>query len=180
MERRDLIRGYASALFEIADAEDALERVSDELFHFAKAVEQNYDLRAALTDISVPAERKQTVIADLLGDRASPLTTNILGFVVSQGRSRELPQIVDSVAELAAERRNRVIAEVRSAVELTAEQRERLADALSRATGKSVEVKVLLDPSVIGGLYAKVGDQVIDGTVRHRLEELKDSLERQG
>jgi F-type H+-transporting ATPase subunit delta len=63
---------------------------------------------------------------------------------------------------------------------LSEDQRQRLAEALGRATGKTVEVKVLIDPSIIGGVYAKIGDQVIDGTVRHRLDELREHLERQG
>ena len=176
MEKRELIRGYATALFEIAEAEGALERVSDELFRFAKAIEQNHELRSALTDISVPAERKRAVVAELLGDRASPLTVNVLEFVVSQGRARELSEIVSSLVELASEARQRVMAEVRTAVEMDDELKERVAEALNKATGKRVELKVLVDPSVVGGIYAKVGDQVIDGTVRRRLQELREQL----
>lgn len=176
MEKRELIRGYATALFRIAEAEGALERVSDELFRFAKAVEQNHELRSALSDIAVPPERKRAVVGELLGERASPLTLNILEFVVSQGRARELSEIVSSLVELASEARDKVIAEVRSAVEIDDDLREKMAEALSRATGKQVDVKVLVDPSVVGGIYAKVGDQVIDGTVRHRLQELREQL----
>jgi F-type H+-transporting ATPase subunit delta len=177
VERADLIRGYATALLQIAAAEDALDRVSDELFRFAKAVEQNHELRSALTDIAVPAGRKQAMVDELLGPRTSDHTKNILGFVVSQGRGRELPRIVESLTQLAAEQRSRVVAEVRSAVALNDDQRRRLGDALGQATGKSVDVKVIVDPNVLGGIYAKVGDQVIDGTVRRRLQELKELME---
>ena len=176
MEKRDLIHGYATALFQIAAAEDALDRVSDELFRFSKAVESNHELRSTLTDIAIPAERKHAVISELLGDRASPLTLNILEFVVSQGRARELANIVNSLAELAAEEQEKELAEVRSAVPLDDDQRQRLADALGKATGKKVDVKVLVDGSIVGGIYAKVGDQVIDGTVRRKLQELKEQL----
>jgi len=65
---------------------------------------------------------------------------------------------------------------VRSALPLDAAQQRRLADALGRATGKTVEVKVIVDPSVLGGIVARVGDVVIDGTIRHRLEQLKEQL----
>lgn len=176
METRELIRGYATALFQIAAAEGALERISDELFRFAKTVEQNHELRSALTDIGIPRERKSAVITELLGDRASPQTLNILEFVVSQGRARELSEIVASLAELASEAREKVMAEVRSAIEIDDETQQKLAEALSRATGKQVEVKIFVDPSVVGGIYAKVGDQVIDATIRHRLEELREQL----
>lgn len=175
-EARDLIRGYATAIFTIAEAEGSLEQVSDELFHFAKALERSHELRSALTDLAVPSERKSAVVEGLLGDRASELTKHIIEFVVAQGRARELDDIVGSLVELAAERRDRVLAEVRSAIPLDDSLRSRLADALSKATGKIVEVKVVVDPSVVGGVYAKVGDQVIDATVRKRLADLKESI----
>lgn len=176
MERRDHVHGYATALFQVAASEGALETVSDELFRFAKALEGDYELRSSLTDIQIPLERKRAVVEDLLGDRATPHTRNILDFVVSQGRAGDLPRIVDELSQLAAAERNRVLAEVRSAVPLEEDQRRRLEDALGRATGKTVEVKVVVDPSVVGGLYAKVGDQVIDGTVRKRLDALRERL----
>jgi F-type H+-transporting ATPase subunit delta len=176
VEERELIRGYATAIFQIAEAEGALDRVSDELFRFAKSVEQNNELRSALADIAIPRENKYAVIQDLLGERASPQTLNILEFVVSQGRARALSEIVASLADLAANARDKVMAEVRSAIEIDDDTRQKIAEALSRATGKQVDVKVFVDPSVVGGIYAKVGDQVIDATVRHRLEELREQL----
>lgn len=176
METRDLIHGYATALFEIAEAEGALERVADELFRFAKAVESNHELRNALTDIAIPAERKHAVIAELIGDRASPVTVNVLEFVVGQGRARELSEIVADLADQAAISRDKVLAEVRTAVPLDDDLRSKLAAALSTATGKAVEVKVIVDESVVGGVYARVGDQVIDATIRGRLQELREQL----
>jgi len=173
---RDLIRGYAQAILTIAEAEGRLDQVSDELFHFAKAVERNHELRSALTDIAIPAERKDAVLDELLGDRASDLTRHIVSFVVSQGRSRELDDIVEELAGLATERRSKVLGEVRSAVPLTEEQRAKLNEALSKATGKIVDAKVIVDPSVVGGIYAKVGDVVIDATVRRRLQDLKEMI----
>jgi F-type H+-transporting ATPase subunit delta len=175
-DARDLIRGYATAIFTIAEAEGSLDRVSDELFHFAKALERSNELRSALTDLAIPSERKTAVLDDLLGDRASELTRHIVEFVVSQGRARELDGIVDELVALAAERRSHVLAEVRSAIPLDEDTRRKLGETLSKATGKSVEVKVVVDPSVVGGIYAKVGDQVIDATIRKRLEDLKESI----
>jgi F-type H+-transporting ATPase subunit delta len=77
---------------------------------------------------------------------------------------------------LAAERRQAVVAEVRSAVSLDRDHRDRLAAALGKATGKRVELKVVVDPSVVGGVVARVGDQVIDGSVRRRLELARERL----
>jgi F-type H+-transporting ATPase subunit delta len=176
LERAELIRGYATAIFQIAEAEGVLDRVSDELFRFAKAVEQNHELRSALTDIAVPDERKHAVMTDLLGGRASPLTLHVLDFVVRQGRARELSGIVESLAHLAAEARESVLCEVRAAIELDDTTKRKLEEALSKATGRRVEAKVFVDPSVVGGIYARVGDQVIDATVRRRLQDLKEQL----
>ena len=82
--------------------------------------------------------------------------------------------------ELARDGRGRTrqheLAEVRSAVDLTAAQRDRLAEALSRATGRQVEVKVVVDPSVVGGIVARVGDEVFDGSIASRLEDAKQAL----
>jgi F-type H+-transporting ATPase subunit delta len=172
------VQGYAQAIFQIADAEGALEAVENELYRFGKAVEQQSQLRDALTDPALPAERKKAVIDDILGDRASKHTVSILGFLIDQGRTRELGGIIDELARVAAERRQRAVAEVRSAIPLDDEHRRRLTEALERATGKKIELKVLVDPSVVGGLVARVGDQVIDGTIRRRLELARERLRR--
>ena len=174
---RDLIRGYAQAILTIAEAEGRIGQVSDELFHFAKALERSHELRSTLTDLAIPDERKKAVLEDLLGDRATELTKHVVEFVIAQGRARELDAIVEELAGLASERRAKVLGEVRSAIPLDEDQRKRLNDALSTATGKTVDVKVIVDPSVVGGIYAKVGDQVIDATVRRRLQDLRESIE---
>ena len=177
-ERDRMVEGYAQALFAVAEAEGALEQVEDELYRFGKAAEASTDLRDALTDPALPAERKRGVLHELLGDRANPHTVNLLAFIVEQGRARDLSRIVNALAEVAAERRRRTVAEVRTAVPLDEDQRERLVEALSRATGKDVELKVLVDPNVIGGVVARVGDQVFDGSVRRKLELAREQLTR--
>jgi F-type H+-transporting ATPase subunit delta len=174
--RKEAIRGYAEAMFSVAEAEDALDVVEDELFRFARELEREPSLRDALTDPVLPSERKRAVLQDVLGPRANPQTVSLLGFIVEQGRARELPAIVDELAALAAERRQAAVAEVRTAVPLDADRRDRLAQALGTATGKKVELKVVVDPAVVGGVVARVGDQVIDGSVRRRLELARQRL----
>lgn len=171
----ELIRGYAQALFAVAEAEGGLAVVEDELYAFAKAVESNTKLREALTDASLPIENKRALIADVLGG-ANPHTANLVSFLVEQGRARETVKIMEELARIAAERRDHVVAEVRSAVPIDDRRRTRLATALSTATGRKVEVKVVIDPSVIGGAVTTVGDEVFDGTVRTRLEEARELL----
>jgi F-type H+-transporting ATPase subunit delta len=170
------VDGYANALFEIARVEGSIGEVEDELFRFARTLESNDELRSVLTDEAVPVARRQGVVEDLLGGKASPVTTNLVGFVVGAGRARQLPQIIDRLVARAAAAKDSAVGEVRSAVALTDDQKARLADALGKATGKRVEVKVVVDPSVLGGLVAQVGDTVIDGSVRARLDQLREQI----
>lgn len=172
------IDGYAAAILEFARAEDALERVGDELFRIARAFESSPELRDALTDPRLPVERKKGVVDDLLGGKSSPLSVNLVNFVVSAGRASELPAIADRVAARAAGARNKALAEIRSATDLDAATLEKLTAALAKATGKDLEVKTIVDPSLIGGIVARVGDVVIDGSVSHRLDQLRDTLNK--
>ena len=116
------------------------------------------------------------MLEDLLADKVSPHTLGLLTFIVGQGRARQMPQILQQLSELAAEARNAVVAEVRSVTPLDSRQRTALQEALSKATGKKVAVKVMVDPSLIGGIVAKMGETIIDGSVKRRLEQLKDQV----
>ncbi|HEV3352974.1 MAG TPA: ATP synthase F1 subunit delta [Acidimicrobiales bacterium] len=172
----DRIDGYAQGIFDIARAEGALDKVENELFQFSQLFQGNEQLREKLTDQSLPVEKRQAIVEDLLGQKASSLTVNLISFLVGTGRARELPEIVDRLVERAAAERQREVAEVRTAVMLDAEQQRRLTEALEKSTGKKIELKIIQDPSVLGGVVARVGDTVIDGTVRRRLDQLRESL----
>lgn len=172
----DRVDAYATAMLEIARAEGRLTDVEDDLFRFARTFESSDELRRALTDPGLPAERRIAVVEDLMGDKALVTSTALASLVVGAGRASELPAIVDTFVRMAAAERRREVAEVRSALPLDTAQQRRLADALSQATGKQVEVKVVVDPTVLGGLVTTIGDTVIDGTVRHRLVQLKERL----
>ena len=171
-----LISGYASALFDVVKAEGELDRVEDELYRFGKILETNNELKQALADQSLDRVQREKILGDLLEDKVSPHTLGLLTCIVGQGRARQLPQILEQVTRLAAEARNSVVAEVRTAIPLNDAQRTALAESLSKATGKKVEVKAIVDPSVLGGVVAKIGDTVIDGTIKARLEQLKDQV----
>ena len=172
----DRAEAYAEALLKIAHAEGQLSEVEDELFRFARVLEGNDELRMALTDPQLPAERRQAVIEELLGGKALPSTRAMISFVVGIGRAGELPKIADRFVALAARDREHEVAEVRTAVPLDDASQRRLAEALSRTTGKQVELKVIVDPTVMGGVVARIGDLVIDGTIRSRLDQLKEAL----
>jgi F-type H+-transporting ATPase subunit delta len=170
------VESYANALLEVARAEGRLADVEDELFRFARTIEGSDELRMALNDPLLPVANRVAVVEDLLGGKGLQTSVALALFVVAAGRAGELPEIVDRFVELAAAERKRAVAEVRSAVPLTQDQIDRLRDALGHATGRDVEVKVVVDPSVLGGIVATVGDIVIDGSVRHRLEQMKSQL----
>jgi F-type H+-transporting ATPase subunit delta len=99
-----------------------------------------------------------------------------VSLVVGSGQVRDLPAIVDSLVKRASSEKQQEVAEVRSAVALSDDQKTRLAAALTKVTGKPVNLKVVIDPSVLGGLVAVVGDEVIDDTVRTRLDQLKTRI----
>jgi F-type H+-transporting ATPase subunit delta len=160
-------------MFEVAASEGTLDRVSDELFRFARALESSEELQKTLSDQHLPVSRRQQIVEDLLGGRAQPTTGALVSMVVGGGRGRDLPAIIDSLVEKNAEARGHAVAEVRSAIELSDDQKTRLAAAIAQSTGLKVDVKVIIDPTVLGGLVTTIGDTVIDGSVRTRLDQLK-------
>ena len=172
-DRADL---YAEAFTSVIWAEGNANEISDELFRLARVIEGNDELRTALSDQRLPASRRQQIVEDLLAGRANPVTVSLVSLVVANGRVRDLTSIVDKVVALAASRTNRQIAEVRSAIELTDDQKARLASALKASTGLDVDIVVIVDPTVMGGVVTQIGDTVIDGSVRSRLSQLRESF----
>ncbi|MEI7593461.1 MAG: ATP synthase F1 subunit delta [Actinomycetes bacterium] len=170
------ITGYAEALLSVATNEPNAAEVADELFRLARVIEGSDELSDALTDQNLPAARRQQIVEDLLAGKASTVTIALVSMVVGVGHARDLPAIIDRFVELIARRGDRSVAEVRSAIELTDDQLARLTDALSRAVGGAVEVKVIIDPTVLGGVITQIGDTVIDGSVRHRLSQLRETM----
>jgi F-type H+-transporting ATPase subunit delta len=170
------IEGYARALFEIARAEGTLDEVEDELFRFARSYESSDALRTTLTDENLPAEKRQAIVEDLLDGKATATTVQLVSMVVGSGRGRDIPAIVDSLVQRASSAKQLDVAEVRTAVPLTDDQQARLKAALENATGKRLNLKATVDPSVVGGIVATVGDTVIDDTVRTRIDQLKSRL----
>lgn len=172
----DRIALYADAFLDVLAAEGNVNEVQDELFRFARVVEGNDDLRQALGDPHLPVEKRQQIVEDLLGGKASPTTVALVSLVVGTGRIRELSDIVDRLLARTAASGNKSVAEVRSAVELTDDQKKRLAESIKEATGRDVDIVVIVDPNVLGGIVTQIGDTVIDGSVRSRLSKLRESF----
>jgi F-type H+-transporting ATPase subunit delta len=172
----DRVQGYADAMFAVANAEGDVRGISDELFAIGRAVDTNDDLRSTISDARIPAERRIQIMDDLLDGKARQATTGLVSMVVAAGRGADLGKIASALAEKAAQSQGKQVATVRSAVALSDDQRNRLADALRAKLGTDVDVNVIQDPSVVGGLVTTVGDTVIDGSVRTRLSRLRESL----
>ena len=151
-----------------ADQEDRLGAVEDELFRFARLLEATPELRGALTNPALPDENKRALLNDLLAGRAADETAVLVRHVVT--KHGDPVARIDKLADRAAMLRDRVVALARTAVALDDGRRDRLAQALSRATGRNVDLEVVVDPEILGGVVARVGDEIIDGTVRRRLE----------
>lgn len=171
------VNAYAKALADIAEAEGVLARVDAEFTAVAAAYESNDQLRSAIGDQAIPVDRRQGIVEQLLaGKGAHPLTAQLLGMVIGAGRGRDLSAIASAIGNRNASSQGRAVAEVRSAVALSEDQQRRLGEQLAKAVGTEVNVKVIVDPSVVGGLVATVGDKVIDGSVRTKLDRVKARL----
>jgi F-type H+-transporting ATPase subunit delta len=168
------VERYASALLNVAGAEIDPSAAADEIFRAAQGLSGHTELIETLADPRIPAEIKQGIVDDLLDSRASKVTVAAMNFVIGVGLAKQLSAIASRLVELAADAEGEVVAEVRSAIELNPVQIERLRAAINSVTGKRVQVKTVIDPSVIGGLVAKVGDTVLDGSVQHRFSELRE------
>lgn len=167
---------YAEAFLHVLAAEDHINECQDELFRLAKIIEGNDELRQALVDPHTPAARRQQILEDLLDGKASSTTIGLVSLLAATGRIRHLSDIVDHLLSMTASAGNRVVAEVRSAVDLDDDQKRRLAASLKQATGKDVDIVVVIDPSVMGGVVTQIGDTVIDGSIRARLSKLRESF----
>lgn len=172
----DRVELFADALFRITQASATPSEVEDELFRLSRVIEGSDELRTRLTDTTIPATRRQQIVEELLKEQATPVTTAIVSLLVSADRAADLPRIVESMLKRSASASNRSLAEVRSAVPLTATQETRLAAALEKQLGRPVQVRVIVDPSVVGGVVTQIGDTVIDGSIRTRLAQLRDAF----
>ncbi|WP_327114580.1 F0F1 ATP synthase subunit delta [Streptomyces sp. NBC_01341] len=149
----------------------ALDDVEDELFRFGRIVGSDKGLRSALTSRTASAAAKGELLRSLLAGKAQPVTERLVTRLVTQPRGRSLESGLDSLARLAAERRDRMVAVVTSAVPLSDRQKQRLGAALAKIYGRQMHLNLDVDPEVLGGITVRVGDEVINGTIAERLAE---------
>jgi F-type H+-transporting ATPase subunit delta len=176
-QSRDLVDALEelAATAELTAAQQAgvLDDVEDEIFRFGRIVSSSTELRAALTDRAATRSAKAELLRRLLGGRANPVTERLVVRLVTRPRGRSLEAGLESLSKLAAARRDRMVAVVTSAVPLTDQQKQRLGAALARVYGRQMHLNLDVDPSVLGGISVRVGDEVINGTVADRLDEAR-------
>ncbi|WP_055614417.1 F0F1 ATP synthase subunit delta [Streptomyces phaeochromogenes] len=173
-------RDLVDSIEELADTADltaaqragTLDEVEDELFRFGRIVSSNTGLRAALTDRSATTAAKSELLRSLLGGRAKATTERLVTRLVTAPRGRSLESGLESLSKLAAERRSRMVAVVTSAVPLSDPQKQRLGAALAKLYGRQMHLNLDVDPEVLGGIRVQVGDEVINGSIADRLEDV--------
>jgi F-type H+-transporting ATPase subunit delta len=166
------------ALLAGAERADKLADVEDELFRFSRVITGEPQLIRALSDTTAAPERRVALATDLLDGKSRPETVRLAAIAIRGLGGRRFEAPIERLIELAAARRDRQVAYVRVAAPLTAEQEERLADRLAQMYGRRVSLRIDVDPSVLGGVAVRVGDEELDGTVARRLAQTRSVLAR--
>ncbi len=158
------------ALLTVAQKQGVVEDVEDELFRFGRIVGGDAELSRILSDRTAPAAGKAALLDRLVGSRVSPITAMLLRNHLTGRTVGNAENVVERLSEAASHRRGQSVARVTTAVPLTATQERRLSELLGRLYHRPIGLQVTVDPSVLGGLVIRVGDEVIDGSIAHRLE----------
>ena len=175
MPRSPSPRRYAQAVFEIAIESHDLEAWTEDLRVMADALEGT-ELLAILDAPHVPGARKVETIRLALGDLVGQLRLNLLSLLASRNLAHLLPRVLDEYERLMDVHNGIERAEVVSAVPLAAAQNSRIAGLLGGVVGKQVRLTPVVEPRVLGGIIARVGDRVIDGSVRAKLQRMRRSI----
>ncbi len=175
MSEEQVARVYAQALFDAAREAGAEEQVGRELGDFVAALAASEPLRAVLADPQVETSAKQRVLAELTRG-GQPLLANTLQLMLERGRFAAVPELHEAYDALAVAEGGVVEVEVVSAAELSPETEKKIAARVEEATGRRVELARRVDPSIVGGLVLRIGDVIVDGSVKARIRQLRRRL----
>ncbi|WP_285646549.1 F0F1 ATP synthase subunit delta [Lentzea sp. NBRC 102530] len=177
---RELVDGVESlartALLVRAERDGQLDSTEDELFRLGRIVAGSNELELLLADPAGDTAGKVALVDSLIQGKVSPVTKTLVDQLVSNPRGLRVADGLSELADLAAQRRQRSVAHVKSAVELTAEQIDRLTATLTTIYSRPIALHVEVDPSLGGGLSIKIGDEIIDGSIAGRLAALRRNL----
>jgi len=160
----------------VANQNNELDRLEEEIFQFSRIVASDLELRQILNSSKYSSEGKRVLVAKLLASKVCPSTSRLLASLVSGMRGRSIEKTIAFYASAAAARKMRVIAHVKSAVELSQAQKDKLESSLSGKIGQPVRLNVELDPKVLGGLSIRFADELIDATIVNRLADAGRAL----
>jgi len=178
MSEQGIARRYAQALFALAEEKQILDEVEKTLKQVKDTLEANKDLKQVMDHQLIPSQTKKEIFKGVFGNAVAPLVMNFFMLLIDKRRERYLGQIYQEYMVFANKVRNIVEAEVKSAVALETEDVLALQQQLEGSTGKSVQLNLKVDPSLVGGLMVRIGDRVIDGSVAARLQQLRVSLKQ--
>ncbi|MEG3072284.1 MAG: F0F1 ATP synthase subunit delta [Peptococcaceae bacterium] len=174
---------YASALYELASEEKVLpkqkskvDKVEEELKAVRQIIADNDNLQNLLYHPQITSTAKKETLDKLFKGRISNVTGNFLALLVDRRREMYFPDIVDEYIALANAGRNIVETQVVSAVELNDKEKDELRKILGTLAGQKVQISFTVDPSLVGGVVVRMGDKIIDGSVKTRLASMKESL----
>jgi F-type H+-transporting ATPase subunit delta len=170
-----IARRYAEAIFGLAVKQDTIDRTLEDVKEIARLFSIR-KLAYLLREPKIPAERKETAIRQALASRVLPTSLNLALLVVQRELVDFMQNIAKELEQLVLDYRNEAVAEVTTAAPMDEAQRALVLKALERTTGKTVRMQTQVNPSILGGVVARVGDQVIDGSVRQRLSALQQQL----
>jgi F-type H+-transporting ATPase subunit delta len=173
--RETAARRYAEAAFEVAVRDDAVERWRSDL-DTAAAVTDDPGVGRALANPAVPYETRLAAVQKAIGATVSPGAMNLIALLLRRGRIEQLPRVAAEFRRLDNARQGITVATVSSAAPLTADEVRGLTARLEQMTGGRIDLEIRVDPSLLGGVVVRVGDRLIDGSVRGRLERLRNQL----
>ena len=167
---------YAKAIMEIAQSEGAFDVVVEDVQTLRSAIESSADLERFLASPVIDNRKKESIIREIFGGKVGSVMDRFLSLMTLKGRAADLPSILEAFGVLLDEERNVVPATITTAMELDPPQRARIEEEISRVSGHNVRATYQVDPSIIGGFRARFEDRMIDATVRHQLERLRESF----
>ncbi|HEU5230068.1 MAG TPA: ATP synthase F1 subunit delta [Ktedonobacteraceae bacterium] len=170
-----IARRYAGAIFDLAQKQNTIDRSLEEVKEIATLFAHR-KLAYLLREPKISAKRKETALRQALAAKVLPMSLNLALLVVQRELVDIMPNIAAELEKLVLDYRNEAIAEVTTAAPLDDAQLNLVKQALEQRTGKTIIMRTRIDPSILGGIVARVGDQVIDGSVRYRLAALQQQL----
>lgn len=176
MLNKSVARRYAEAFFSIARENNKINDYQLELETVVKTIQEVDNLREYMNHLLIPVAAKKDVLKQLFAEQLSPVTLNFIMMIVEKKRETYIEVIIEEYKDMADEYRNIAKVELIAAKEVPEEDVQYLAEKLSSSTGKTVQLNLKVDPTLLGGVKLRMGDQIIDGTVAKKLEMLKEQL----